>query len=365
MAHDDRTEKPTPKRRKESRRKGQVAKSPDLSAWLTLLIGSLILLSFFRSTDKRLTGLVAMSTDAMTNPTPAGALSVLDKGLTDMLAIVLPFAGVFAAVGVAANMAQTGGLFSLGAAAPKWEKLNPIHGAKQLFSVQSIWQLGKQLVKLLALVGLAYASVSGLAHTLVGSQPADMGPVVSYAGSTLLGLIRDVAAVGLLLGIADYAWQRHRLEKSLKMTKHEVKEENKQQEGNPLIKGEVRKKMLRMSRARMMAAVAGADLIVVNPTHYAVALRYDPNRGRAPVVVAKGIDELALRIREEGCEHKVPVVEDPPLARAIYAACDLEDAIPADLFLAVARLLAFVFGLSPIVRAAGLVHRRPASALVA
>ncbi len=365
MAQDDRTEKPTPKRKKEARKKGQVAKSPDVSGWLVLLVASMLMPHMFSSAESKLTGLVAMSTQAMTNPTPAGALTILQKGLGDVFAIVMPMVAIFAVVGVAANVAQTGGLFSLQAAAPKWDRLNPIHGIKNLVSTQTLWQLGKQLAKLLVLVGLAYTTVSGLYRTLVGSQPADMGPMVSYAGSTLLGLMRDVSAVGLLLGIVDWAWQKRKINKSLKMTKHQVKEESKQSEGNPLIKGQIRKKMLGMSRLRMMAAVAGADVIVVNPTHYAVALRYDPSRGMAPVVVAKGIDELALRIREEACAKKVPVVEDPPLARAIYASCDLEDAIPAELFLAVARLLAFVFGLSPIVRAAGLVHRRPASAMVA
>lgn len=120
-----------------------------------------------------------------------------------------------------------------------------------------------------------------------------------------------------------------------------------------------------MSRARMMAAVAGADVIVVNPTHFSVALRYERERGGAPVVVAKGADQLALRIREEGLKHKVPVVADPPLARAVYAACEIDDTIPPELFLAVARLLACVFTLHPIVRAAGLVHRRPVTAMVA
>jgi flagellar biosynthetic protein FlhB len=365
MAHDDKTEKPTPKRKKEARRKGQVAKSPDVSGWLIMLVGSLIIPVVFKSAEKKLVGLVDQCSNVMGNPTQAGALAVLEKGLADMAAIVLPLLGLFAVVGLAANVVQTGGMVSLHAAAPKWDKVNPIAGLKALVSVQSLWQLVKQVAKLLALVGIAYTTVSKLGHTMVGSQPAQMEPVVSYAGSKLLGLTRDVSVIGLLLGFGDFFWQRHRLNKSLKMTKHQVKEENKQTEGNPVIRGQIRRKMYRLSRARMMAAVAGADVIVVNPTHYAVALRYEPSRGNAPVVVAKGVDELAMRIKEEGRKHKVPVVSDPPLTRAIYAACDIEDAIPPELFLAVARVLAFVFTLSPIVRSAGLVHRRPISAMVA
>lgn len=365
MAHDDKTEKPTPKRRKEARRKGNVPKSADISAWVIMLAGSFLVPMLFRSADTKVTGLVAQSTSVMTDPTPAGALSILEKGLGDVVALVLPIVGAFAVMGVVANVAQAGFVVSREKVKPQWSRVNPLAGTKRLFSSQSLWQLGKQVVKLLALVGIAYSALTRMGHTLVGSQPAAMAPIVSYAGSTILGLVREVAAVGILLGIGDYLWQRRKIGKSLKMTKHEVKEEGKQSEGNPLVKGEIKKKMYRMSRARMMAAVAGADVVVVNPTHFAVALRYDPDRGRAPVVVAKGADELALRIREEGRKQKVPVIEDPPLARAVYAACDLDDAIPPELFLAVARLLAFVFTLPPVVRAAGVVHRRPSSALVA
>lgn len=365
MAHEDKTEKPTPKRKKEARREGRVAKSPDVSGWLTMLVASMLVPKLFDSANSKLTGLVGQATQVMTNPSPAGALGVLEKGLQDLVAIVVPILALFAVLGVAANIAQTGLTFAPHAAAPDWDKVNPISGVKRLVSVQSAWQLVKQVLKLAALVGIAYASISGLMHTLVGSQPAQMSPVVSYAGQSMLSMARDVSAAGLILGVGDFFWQRHQLAKSLKMTKHEVKEEGKQSEGDPHVKGAIRRRMLRMSRSRMMAAVAGADVVLVNPTHFAVALRYDPARGLAPVVVAKGVDDLALRIRDEAQAHKVPVVEDPPLARAVYAACDLEEAIPAELFLAVARVLAFVFTLTPIVRSAAMVHRRPVSAMVA
>jgi flagellar biosynthetic protein FlhB len=330
-----------------------------------MLVATMLIPTLFRSADTRLTKLVGQSANVIANPSSAGALGVLISGLDDTAALILPVLGAFAVAGLAAGVAQTGGVLSLHAAAPKWSKVNPIKGFKNLLSTQSVWQLGKQLIKLLALVGLAYGTISGLSHTLVGSQPTQMAPLISYAGSTLLGLTREVSGIGLVLGIADFAWQRHQLNKSLKMTKQEVKDESKDSEGNPTIKGQIRRKMRGMSRARMMAAVAGADVIVVNPTHYAVALRYDPQRGSAPIVVAKGTDEVAFRIRTEGIAHNVPVIEDPPLARAVHATCEIDDAIPPELFLAVARLLAFVFTLPPVVRSAGLVHRRPSSAMVA
>ena len=365
MAHDDKTEKPTPKRKKDARKKGQIPKSPDVSAWLIMLAGTVVIPDLFRSASTKLTTLMSSSTSVMANPSPAGALLIMQKGLGDVVALVLPVVAVFAVVGVAGNVAQTGFVISSHALKPKWSRLNPLSGVKNLLSTQSIWSLVKQVMKLAALVLIAYGTVSGMEHKLVGSAPVGMGPIVTYTGQRLISLTREVALAGLVLAVGDYAWQRRRINRSLKMTKQQVKEEARQSDGDPLAKAQIRKKQYRMSRGRMMAALAGANVIVVNPTHFAVALRYDTERGGTPVVVAKGMDELALRIRDKGKELKIPVIEDPPLTRAIYAACDIDDAIPPELFLAVARLLAFVFSLSPIVKAAGLVHRRPASALVA
>lgn len=365
MAQDDRTEKPTAKRKKEAKRKGQVAKSPDVSSWLILLAGSVLIPDLFRTADTKLLQMWGQVNTVIADPTTPAAVAVFEKGLSDSLSLILPTIAVFAVVGVFANVAQSGLMLSLEAARPKWNKLNPLTGIKNLFSTQSLWQLGKEVIKVVVLVLMAYGSVSGLSHTLIGSQPVDMTPIVAYTGKSLLGLVQKVAVIGFILSLGDYAWSRRKLNKSLKMTKQQVKEEHIQSDGNPHIKGAVRKQMYKMSRSRMMAAVAGSDVIVINPTHFAVALRYEREGGGTPVVVAKGADELALRIREEGQKHKVPVVEDPPLARAIYAACDIDEPIPPQLFLAVARLLAFVFTLHPVVRAAGLVHRRPVSAMTA
>ena len=363
--NDDRTEKPTKKRKSTARKKGQVAVSREVSSWVVALAATLLLPVLFRSAQTRITALFGSALTVMRTPTPAGALGVLEKGLADVLAIVLPIAGGFAVIGLLVDVAQTGGLFSLKAAAPKFDRINPIAGVKRLFSVQSLWQLLKQTLKIAALVVVAYKVVGGLGRTLVGAQPVDMAPVVTYAGSTILGLMRDVAVIGLLLALVDYGIQRRRFTKSLMMTKQEVKEEHRQSEGDPLVKRELRRKQWRFSRARMIAAVAGADVVITNPTHFAVALRYDSGRGHAPQVVAKGADEVALRIREEALRHQVPVVEDKPLAQALFAACELDDFIPKDLYVAVARVLAFVLTLPVVVRNAGTVHRRLTSALVA
>lgn len=365
MKNDDKTEKPTAKRKKEAKRDGRVAKSPDVSGWLVVLVSSLLVPTLFHAGATRLEGLFAQVSNVITHPSQAGAVQILGTGLGDVAALLLPALGAVMVVAVSANIAQTGLVLSAKAAAPKWSHLNPLQGVKKLFSVQSLWQLVKQTLKLAVLLAVAYPTLSGLVHQLLGAQSVDMTPMVDLAGGQLIGMIRAVALGGLLLGAADYAVQRHQLQKSLKMTKHEVKEEHRQSEGDPHIRGAVRRKQRTLSRLRMMAAVANADVVITNPTHYAVALRYDPSTGGAPRVVAKGADAVAARIREEAAAHEVPVVEDPPLTRAVYAACDLDDAIPAELYLAVARLLAFVFTLPAVVRRSGIAHHRPQSALLA
>jgi flagellar biosynthesis protein FlhB len=361
----ERTEKPTPKRKKEARRKGQVAKSPDVSGWLVVLVASMIVPALIHAGETRMVGLWNKAGDVMANPSSAGALSVMGTGFADMFALVLPTVGLMAVVGVLANVAQVGFAFSTEAAKPQFSRVNPVAGFKRLFSSTSAWELVKQVLKLAALVGLAYQAVTHLARQTVMSGAVGLGPVLGVVGPSILGLVRATAAIGLVLAVADWAVKKRKLNKTLKMSKHEIKEEAKQQEGDPVIRRAVRRKMLTMSRMRMMAAVAGADVVITNPTHYAVALRYEPGASLAPRVVAKGADAVAARIREEANRCGVPLVEDPPLARAIYGACDLDAQIPRELFVAVARLLAFVFTLPPLVRKSGATHRRPVSALVA
>jgi flagellar biosynthesis protein FlhB len=363
--NDDKTEKPSAKRKQKARRKGQVATSREVSQWVVALAGSMLVPVLLRNGETRMSDLFGRVANVITAPSVPGAMGVLQSGLGDVLILVLPIAGAFAALGVLADVAQTGGLFSLAAAAPKFDRVNPVSGVKRLFSTNSLWQLAKQTLKIAVLVVIAYKVLFGLGTKLVGTQPVAMTPVVSYAGSTMLGLVRDISFVGLLLAFGDYAVMRRKHNKSLKMTKHEVKEENRQSEGDPLIKREVRRKQMRLSRARMMAAVAGADVVVTNPTHFAVALRYQAGRGHAPQVVAKGADEVALRIRAEALKHGVPVIEDRPLAQAIYAACEVDSFVPRDLYVAVARVLAFVFTLPAVVKASGKIHQRPTSAMVA
>ncbi len=367
MARDngERTEKPTPKRRRESRRKGQVARSPDLAGFATLLAASMLLPRLFGTVEQRALALISQSEPAMARPSANGALAVMEAGLVDIAQVLLPVLAAFMVIALLANVAQTGLTLAPAAASPQWSRVNPVAGFRKVFSVTSLWNLAKQILKLGIVLVVAYQVVIGAAHQLLVGQPVDLAPVLDFAAGRITGLVRDAAGIGFVLSIADFAFQRRKLNRSLKMTKQEVRDELRQSEGDPLLRRQRRRVQITMSRQRMMAAVAGADMVITNPTHYAVALRYEPAKGSAPRVVAKGVDELALRIRQEAGTHGVPVVEDPPLARAIYGSCPLDAQIPRELYLAVARLLAFVLALPLVVRRSGTVHRRPTTALVA
>lgn len=359
------TEKPTAKRKKDAKKKGQVARSSEIGGWFALLIATFALPAVFGAAEQRILGLTTVVSNVMAAPSLPKAVGVLSMGLGDMLTITLPIAVVMAVLATASSVAQVGFVLSTKGIKPDFSKLNPVTGIKRVISVRGVWELAKSLLKLAVIGVLATKDIIGLWHTLVGAEPVAMGPLIDYAGATFLGFVRTLAIVGLLLGLADFAFQRRQMGKSLMMTKHEVKEEHRQQDGDPGLKGAIRRKQFSMSRLRMMAEVARADLIVTNPTHVAVALRYDRARSSAPRVVAKGSDAVAARIRETATEHGVPIVEDPPLARAVFAACEIDDLIPATLYMAVARLLAFVYTLPPALRHERPVHRRPVSALVA
>ena len=271
--------------------------------------------------------------------------------------LVAPVLGAAVVLGFVGTGAQVGLGFSPKALRPKFSRVNPLAGLRRLLSPTGAWELGKQTLKLATVGWVSVHAVQRLVSTLAGGRSLSLQTAAATGAAAALALVRTAAGVGLVLALADWAYQRHRLATNLMMTKQEVKDENRQAEGDPLVKGQIRARMRRLSRLRMMAAVAQADVVVANPTHYAVALVYDRTGGGAPRVVARGAGAVALRIKAEAADHGVPVVEDPPLARAIYAACQIDDEIPRALYLAVARLLAFVYSLSAVRRGAPVTHR--------
>jgi flagellar biosynthetic protein FlhB len=277
-------------------------------------------------------------------PDSDAALRLLGTGLSGGLLAIAPLALGMVAIGLLGNFAQTGFAFSGKALRPKFDRVNPAKGLKRLVSPHSAWEALKAALKLAVLTAVAWPGVAHLGTALAGGGRVASGQVLGVTAAATLNLVRSTALAGLALAALDYGFQRRRVRKGLMMTRQEVKDEYRQSEGDPHTRSRIRQRQVEMSRNRMMAAVAVSSVVVVNPTHIAVALEYRPELG-APRVVAKGQGHIAARIREEAEKHGVPIVRDVPLARTLHAACKLGQAIPADLYEAVARLLAFVFNL--------------------
>jgi flagellar biosynthetic protein FlhB len=359
----DKTEKATPKRRKKARSEGQVAKSPDLVSWLTLLALVMTAGPLLHFAGKQLAGVATQAQQTLADPTEGKALLVLGHGLEVVVEMGCLTGGIAIFAAVVGTIAQIG-LFASGKTLkPHFSKLNPVAGVKRLLSPHGAWELGKSVVKLTIVGLIAGRSFSTMLHQAGLGTSTSLGAEIHLTTSTVMSLFRTVAVLGFLFSFADFAVQKVQLAKRLRMSKQEIKDEHKQAEGNPMAKGQIRQRMRKMSRMRMMAAVAGADVVVMNPTHFAVAIRYQTSENPAPVVVAKGTDAMALRIRAEAHKNRVAVVEDPPLARALHALCTIDQQIPPTLFVAVARLLAFVYKLPTTGRIYATSHSTPTSAL--
>lgn len=354
MATEDKhakTEPPTPKRKKEARDRGQVARSPDVSGWASVLLGAYLLPWVFSNTEHRVLGLFGQASHVMSNPTTTGAFAVLSAGLRIVAIVIVPIGAIFAVLAFVVNVAQVGRSFSMKAAKPRLSRISPKNGIKHLVGAQLLIQLLKQILKLLVLGGAGYQVVNALVRSVGGTSPVGLVPILGATASSILGFVRTMALIGLVIGIGDFAFQRRKLKSSLKMTKQEVKEEAKASEGNPQVKAEIRKRQYAMARSRVASAMRTADVVITNPTHFAVALQYLPGAGAAPRVVAKGSDSLAKMIRERAVEGEIPIVEDAPLARYLYAVCEVDQQIPAEIYVAVAKLLAFVYSLPAATRA--------------
>jgi flagellar biosynthetic protein FlhB len=345
MGGNDKTEKATPKRREEARKKGQVAKSQDLNGSIVLL-AALFALS---ATAPHLVEVLQTNMKAafalISSPEVVGHRGlgpiVTEQGRTAALA-ALPVIGVCLIAGVLVNVLQVGGKPRMGALKPDPKRLNPIQGAKNIFGPNAFFEGAKNIVKVAAVgavTALAVLPKLDELASLVGLPPNEL---LATLGHTVIGIAQRAAMAYLVIGAIDYAYQKRRYEKSLRMDKQEIKEEHKSTELPPEVRGAMRRRQMQAARARMMADVPQADVVVTNPTHFAVALRYDPAKS-APEVVAKGSDILAQRIKEIARDADVPVIADPPLARSLHASVEVGQQIPEEMFQAVAQLLAFVY----------------------
>jgi flagellar biosynthetic protein FlhB len=340
----DKTEQPTAKRKREARRDGNLARSTELVVWAQMLAAAFLLPASFALGVGSLRQVMVRVGALVSQPDPDAAFGLLGTALTGGVLAVAPLALGMVAIGLIGNFAQTGFAFSGKAMRPKFDRVNPAKGLKRLLSPHSAWEAAKAALKLAVLTAVAWPGVSNLGAALSTGGRVPSGEVLAAVASATVNLIRATAVAGLALAVLDYGFQRRRVRKGMMMTRQEIKDEYRQSEGDPMTRSRIRQRQMEVSRNRMMAAVAVSSVVVVNPTHIAVALEYRPELG-APRVVAKGQGFIAQRIREEAEKHNVPIVRDVPLARTLHAACKLGQAVPADLYEAVARLLAFVFNL--------------------
>ena len=338
----ERTELATQKRMKEVRAKGQLSKSQDITAWLgvgaaAIMLPGAIVAGAIVGTDQLFTiGTIAA------NPNPEVALEALIEGLASMSGTIAPLLGVVVVV-VLAGAALQGGIH-FKKFAGKYEQFNLVAGLKRVFGTQALWEGVKSLAKTLVVGIVLVTVIQGLMPVLMTAGGLPISALLEGATVGTGALLQSAVLAGLILAAADVFVVMKRNRKKTRMTKKEVRDENKASEGDPLIKSQRRSRQLAMSRNRMISSVTDADVVMVNPTHVAVALVYEPGKS-APRVVAKGTGHMATRIREQAATDSVPIVADIPLARALFAACEIGEEIPTDLYNAVARVLAFVMAL--------------------
>jgi flagellar biosynthetic protein FlhB len=343
----EKTEKPTSKKREKAREEGQVAKSNEVTTTLMLvaMFSAIKLLGPYTIDRLLILYKEIMSLFSVGNITIEYAQGLYKHIAMKTLIIVLPYLGIAFVIAFLSNIMQVGWKPTLKPMQPKLDKLNPVSGLKRMFSLKTIVELIKSIIKILVILIIVYLTIKDYERLILIFY--DLPVYNSY------GMIINICLdIGIKVGMffvfvagIDYAYQKYSLEKKLKMSKQEVKQEHKESEGNPEIKAKIRQKMREASMRRMMQDVPDADVIITNPTHFAVAIKYDEMKSAAPIVIAKGADLLAARIKEKARENNIEIVENKPLARTLYYTVDIGDEIPPELYQTVAELLAFVYNL--------------------
>jgi flagellar biosynthesis protein FlhB len=357
----ERTESPTQKRLDDARAKGQVPRSRDLSAAAIVLTGGLGLLSLGSLMGGQLLALMREGLSIRSGEALDSGWMLMRFGHEALQGGMLaaPLLGLLLAAAVLTPLAIGGWTFSSEALVPNFERLNPIAGFGRILSIRGLIELCKALARVLLVATVAVLVLRKQLHqysALSVEPPAvAIGHAMRLGGAALIALGGALAVIAII-DVPLALWQFH---KSMRMTRQEIRDESKESDGNPEMKSRIKRMQQVLARKRMMQEVPKADVVITNPTHYAVALRYDDQRMRAPVVIAKGQDLIAARIREIALEHKVAIVEAPPLARALHALCDLGDPIPTRLYAAVAKVLTYVYQLRTVRRQGGPVPEPP------
>ncbi len=341
MARDPgKTEKATPRRRQKAREEGQVLKSQDFPIAATLISTFIVFIFYIPYAYRELSKLLTLT---FRNPNPEFLRPLAAESLKLLIVISLPFFIPILAVGILSNVAQFGFLFSTKALKPKLETINPVRGMQKILSVKTAFELFRNIAKLSVASIVAFLVIRKLTSGTAIMSFIPFNHQVHIFIKYALILIATFGFLSIPIAVIDLLYRRWEYEENLKMSKEEVKEERKMYEGHPIVKSAIRRRQREIAMKRMMAEVPKADVVITNPEHYAVALKYERKTMVAPKVVAKGVDHVALRIKEIAKENDIPIVEDPPLAQALYSSCNVGDFIPEKFYVAIAKILARIY----------------------
>lgn len=349
----EKTEEPTAKKLDDARKDGQTAKSKDLATAVLLLAMFLAIKLYVGTLGKNMLDgfskfyslFEKVPENGQYGMTNSMASAVIGEAFMDILWMVLPIMLVAVVVSFLANSVQQKWKVTAKPLQPKLSKISPLSGFKRIFSTRQLMELLKHLAMFVIIGVVVYNTIMDEMFLLFEMYDRTLMDVVSNVGGIVIDLGIKISIIFLIVGFVDLIFQRRKFKSDMMMTKQEVKEEFKNTEGDPQVKGQIRRRMQEASRRRMMQDLPEADVVITNPTHFAVALRYEPNAGKAPVVIAKGADFLAAQIKEKAKEYDIAIVENKPLARVLYNNIDVGAEIPSELYQAVAEVLAYVFSL--------------------
>lgn len=349
----EKTEEPTAKKLSDARNEGQVAKGKDLTSAVMLLVLFMVLRftvgnmgeGFIECFNKNYTQIGDLFTSTHGEYNMQYTIALIQSAALDMLKLLIPFFGIGFIVAIVIELAQVKWKPTSKPLQPKLSKFNPVNGIKRMFSVRTLVSLIKQIVILVVIFIVVYNKLNSRMSDIYMLYDIPLISAIMLLGDIIFDIGTVICVIYTIIGIADYVFEKRKFKKDMMMTKQEVKDEWKNTEGNPEVKNKIRQKMSEVSRRRMMQAVPEADVVITNPTHFAVALKYEQNKGKAPVVIAKGEDYLAAKIKEAARENNIEIVENKPLARMLYYNVELDEEIPPELYQAVAEVLAFVYNI--------------------
>lgn len=346
----DKTEEPTAKKLQDARKEGQVAKSQELisgamlfALFICLKLFGGFLANNFMKVFYRNYGYI--STYSVEKPEIGNLTSMFGRAMLDILLMTLPVFAFAVVIAFALNIFQVKWKVTSKPLRPKLNRLNPVSGFKKIISMGKLFELLKAVLKIVIIFGVAYSTLMDEIDTIKILYDLELVPAVIYISNFVINLGIKISAVYLLIGFADFIYQKIKFKKDMRMSKQEVKDEYKQQEGDPQVKGKIKSKMRETSMRRMMQKMPDADVVITNPTHFACAIQYDKEKAAAPVLIAKGADHLAQKLKDIAKEHNVPIVENKPLARMLYYNVEVDAEIPQELYQMTAEVLAYVYQL--------------------